>query len=653
MAGSYKHAPISKHDAIRLLILESGKESDPLRCLFHEQSILNRKDAEKVKNSPGLSTHYTAVSYTWHASPDKQEFDFIQCNGETIQISKNLAQLLHRVRSEYWNKKLWIDQICIDQKNDKEKEQQIPLMGNIYEQAENVIFWMGEEADETGKAFELARKLEKHFIDIAQEKASKPAPYVILNEEMLGELGIPSLTSGEWWPLMELFSSPAVPRLWVVQEIALASRLQVRCGSHVGQLQAFGAAAALIHICEWAQVLQFRYLMALIEQNKEIPTNLPAIEHVVGLWNRRQTLQAGLFDSLETLLFTTRRCLTSRDYRHDRIFGVLGLLAPSLPNKQLPEELKPSYLKTPEEVFRDATKYLLCNSSLEILSAVEDHSIRPTNSVLPSWVPCYDVPPTTNAFGMTGNKINLSSIDSKIRTEIEEMASVHGESVGKYLQNVIPHLFNAGGPYVPPIWDPARPNVLKLQAHKVDSVCLLGPPCPGQEITDPLAEFFEGSAKCVDIFGVYPTGEDLVEAFWRTIIVDTHNREHPSGAIMRRHFVGFCLQTAWHLKWTLEAEKWIEEEGDAVPKDKAEFMPRLVARIYQSLKTDTEEEKMVLQVYEGHHVLPIQPFLLNEYARGLYSVFTLGIFRQIIAGIYPHDYLKSSDGSSYRATMRR
>lgn len=103
----------------------------------------------------------------------------------------------------------------------------------------------------------------------------------------------------------------------------------------------------------------------------------------------------------------------------------------------------------------------------------------------------------------------------------------------------------------------------------------------------------------------------------------------------------------------MEAEKWIEEEGDAVPKDKAEFMPRLVARIYQSLKTDTEEEKMVLQVYEGHHVLPIQPFLLNEYARGLYSVFTLGIFRQIIAGIYPHDYLKSSDGSSYRATMRR
>ncbi|TFB00421.1 hypothetical protein CCMA1212_007750 [Trichoderma ghanense] len=42
-----------------------------------------------------------------------------------------------------------IDAICIDQKNLKERGHQVQQMGDIYKQAERVLFWLGAGTDET------------------------------------------------------------------------------------------------------------------------------------------------------------------------------------------------------------------------------------------------------------------------------------------------------------------------------------------------------------------------------------------------------------------------------------------------------------------------------------------------------------------------
>jgi hypothetical protein len=50
-----------------------------------------------------------------------------------------------------------VDAVCIDQKNDKEKVQQIQIMPKIYSQANRVLVWLGEAADNSDQALEEIR----------------------------------------------------------------------------------------------------------------------------------------------------------------------------------------------------------------------------------------------------------------------------------------------------------------------------------------------------------------------------------------------------------------------------------------------------------------------------------------------------------------
>jgi hypothetical protein len=45
------------------------------------------------------------------------------------------------------DKLIWIDQICINQKDDNEKASQVELMANIYKGAKRVSAYLGQAAD--------------------------------------------------------------------------------------------------------------------------------------------------------------------------------------------------------------------------------------------------------------------------------------------------------------------------------------------------------------------------------------------------------------------------------------------------------------------------------------------------------------------------
>jgi hypothetical protein len=52
---------------------------------------------------------------------------------------------------------LWIDAVCINQDNEEEKEHQIQLMARIYSQANRLVVWLGETADDSDLALEEIR----------------------------------------------------------------------------------------------------------------------------------------------------------------------------------------------------------------------------------------------------------------------------------------------------------------------------------------------------------------------------------------------------------------------------------------------------------------------------------------------------------------
>lgn len=128
--ADYKYASLKRPRDIRLLTLRPAlTESQPITCRLQEAS-LNEKE-----HPP-----YEALSYTWGA---RQGTVPISCDGKTLLVTPNCESALRHLRLKLKSRVLWIDAICIDQTSVSEKNQQVPLMGELYHLATRAIIWLG------------------------------------------------------------------------------------------------------------------------------------------------------------------------------------------------------------------------------------------------------------------------------------------------------------------------------------------------------------------------------------------------------------------------------------------------------------------------------------------------------------------------------
>lgn len=84
---------------------------------------------------------FHAVSYVWASGLGQQRT--IVCNGALVEVSENCFQALKHIMKTFGARRVWVDAICINQEDEKEKARQIPLMGSIYSGAESVYVWLG------------------------------------------------------------------------------------------------------------------------------------------------------------------------------------------------------------------------------------------------------------------------------------------------------------------------------------------------------------------------------------------------------------------------------------------------------------------------------------------------------------------------------
>jgi hypothetical protein len=125
LATPYCYCPLlSGPDSIRLLRLLSSKdENAPIRCQLFTYSL-----QESYKG-----THpYDALSYVWGKL---DEFRYIRIDEHDVLVTPNLYKALLHLRHYSIERILWVDAVCINQKDIKEKEQQIRFMARIYVQA--------------------------------------------------------------------------------------------------------------------------------------------------------------------------------------------------------------------------------------------------------------------------------------------------------------------------------------------------------------------------------------------------------------------------------------------------------------------------------------------------------------------------------------
>lgn len=200
--GSHAPKDVTKnHLPIRILKLYPGPMGDSLQGeLIHLQEGINL-----------LEESYEALSYYWGEISGPIPPLRIHENGEVrhLRLTRNLESALRNLRHENSSRRLWIDAICINQEDKKEKSFQIPFMGRIYSLAKNVCVWLGDPSVDSELAFSLIKS--------------------ILQLSDLDDL-IDNKHTDSWAALSSLMKRDWFSRRWIVQEIAFAKSATVHCG---------------------------------------------------------------------------------------------------------------------------------------------------------------------------------------------------------------------------------------------------------------------------------------------------------------------------------------------------------------------------------------------------------------------------------------
>ena len=260
---------------------------------------------------------YEALSYSWGTGEIDRHIKI--CVGSskpyTFGVRSNLFAALKQLRL-FEPRPLWIDAICINQNNHDEKNAQVPKMPKIYSGAQNVCVWLGDEDEDQGS------RLAINYIRRA------------LNLDDFDRLVADSRTPQEWQALASVMTKPWFSRRWVIQEIALAKRATIYCGTNQITWSEFAEAVSLFEevrpetqiISNSNSIMQPNNLIYLDDFLYEIP-QLAATQLVRATLDVFRKSENGLIMErnfpLEVLMSDFSAFKVSRP--HDVIYAVLAL----------------------------------------------------------------------------------------------------------------------------------------------------------------------------------------------------------------------------------------------------------------------------------------------------------------------------------------
>ena len=201
--------------SVRLLDVLPAEEGHPIRCQLHTWLL----------DLDGGLPDYKAVSYEWGTLDQGQ--GTVEINGKAFEIRQNLHDFLTALTVLYPNgiQNLWIDAICIDQGNLREKSHQVQQMATIYSRASMVLVWLGLATGSSDLVFDVLNTCPAQHLVTGEEVGDKTGPEVQRweNNLIFQEINIcPAI--------IELYHRRYWSRTWIVQEILRARRIELICG---------------------------------------------------------------------------------------------------------------------------------------------------------------------------------------------------------------------------------------------------------------------------------------------------------------------------------------------------------------------------------------------------------------------------------------
>jgi hypothetical protein len=194
---------------------------------------------------------FSALSYMWGDPSIKSD---IVLNGTALPVTLNLAQALKDVAYHWTNgqfggglesKNLWADAVCINQRDDQEKNHQVPLMAAIYSNAESVLSWIGAENKEIHEVFDGYALVEREAAELSENEKGgvewmRKYPSLFFDSsEPSGESLLQKMnkfTNLRYWK-----------RIWICQEVVLGERIWLVCGTRVLDFKIVQSACSYFH----------------------------------------------------------------------------------------------------------------------------------------------------------------------------------------------------------------------------------------------------------------------------------------------------------------------------------------------------------------------------------------------------------------------
>jgi hypothetical protein len=483
---------------IRVIELYPGEFGSELRGKLHiacidfaypKEGNWQRNTNHAVSLETGGPLWFTALSYVW--GPGVFEIKFHLGDDQAILITKTLSMALQHVRAKDRSVWLWIDQICINQKDTSEKEHQIPLMGMIYSHSTNCMIWLGEEGDDNAAlAFDTLRTVHDR-LQLSDEKIS------VADFE---RLALPQPDNIAWWEVKQLFRRPWFTRLWTIQEVILpTSDVYVKCGR---------ATTPWDDLARWCSTLVSCGLLQWLASNTEVDVRYAkgtaladlkpasAGATITDLDAARRSVYQNM-KSLLTILVDTRYAQAWEP--KDKIYGVLGLVD---------VDIIPKYAKsvTTQDVYFEASMKVGPEEYFRLLHCV-DH----VSPVRPTWVPDWSTPRVTHSLGYSNTSWAIYAAGGK------------GTDLDRGLRY----------PFVVPVTIEEESQNMLVSGKVFEKIAVLG-----ETVTDPVIDIDKptvGNKAWVSYVEIskryvqYPSDVSVFDAFWQTLVAgrDATGRERP------------------------------------------------------------------------------------------------------------------------------
>lgn len=275
------HPPLYDEERIRILTILPGGAYNQLRCLLTVVSL--------ASDEP-----YEALSYTWGSAESPRSI-LIGIEGQVLEVRRNLYDALLHLRQPNGTRRMWIDAICINQDNRRERSRQVRMMKRIYSNAMRVIVWLGMPLSNAG--------WEAHQLNNLKDPSEVSRSVGWIDAARL------DITSRSYWN-----------RIWIVPEIVNATKISVLMGREYISWRSI-----------WALLWSFPAnsaagkLSAVSAEETERRDN--GLQQIQMLMRHRQQQRRHGQIRLEEALFRYQHC-ESTDFR-DKVIALLGLSQPT------------------------------------------------------------------------------------------------------------------------------------------------------------------------------------------------------------------------------------------------------------------------------------------------------------------------------------